>query len=299
MTVALRCGIVMRVGSTKGIGMKALFAGIFLWSLAGAALAACPDTSLMQNAARGWIAGQRLPDPLVRTLDDAACAYASFRSVLEAEMGPPVGVKVGFTSKPIQERFGIDAPIAGALFAPMLVPDGTRLSLKGSRAPFFEADLVVTVGDAAIMQATTREEVAAALRDVRPFIELPDIALRDGLQPSPALLAAYGVTPWRGVLGRGIAIADLDDPVADLAALSVDLRLDGKRIDSGTGDMLLGHPLDVVLWLVRQGNYQLKPGSLISLGSLGRLHPAAPGQRVEARYRLGGKSMDVDVVLLP
>lgn len=279
--------------------MKSLIPGIIGLLLAGAAQAACPDVSLMQNAARGWIAGQRLPDPLVRNMADGACAYTAFRSVLEKEMGPPVGVKVGFTSAAVQKKFGVDHPISGALFAPMLVPDGSRLSLKGSRAPFFEADLVVTVGDASIMQARTREEAAAALRDVRPFIELPDIALPKGTKPTGPLIAAYGVTPWRGVLGRGIALADLKDPVADLAALTVELKLDGKTIDTGQGDMLLDHPLDVVLWLVRQGNYDLKPGSVISLGSLGGMHPALPGHRIEADYSIGDKVMTVDAVLVP
>lgn len=279
--------------------MKFLVPVMALIPLSGAAIAACPDASLMHNAARGWIAGQRLPDPLVRTVREGDCAYAAFRSVLEAELGAPVGVKVGFTSRPAQEKFGVTAPVAGALFAPMLLPDDTRLSLTGSRTPFYEADLVVTVGDSAIMQATTRQEVAAALKDVRPFIELPDLALQESVQPTGPLMAAYGVTPWRGVLGRGIAISDLDDPVADLAALTVDLHVDGKVVDSATGDMLLDHPLDVVLWLIERGGYELKPGSVISLGSLGALHPASPGHRLRADYRIGGHTMHVGLTLVP
>lgn len=270
-----------------------------LMALTNAAAAACPDASLMHSAARGWIAGQRLPDPLVRTVQDGDCAYAAFRSVLEAELGASVGVKVGFTSRPAQEKFGVTAPVAGALFAPMLLPDGTRLGLTGSRTPFYEADLIVTVGDPAIMRATTREEVAAALKDVRPFIELPDLALQQGVKPTGPLMVAYGVTPWRGVLGRGIAISDLDDPVADLGALTVELRVDGQPVDSGTGDMLLGHPLDVVLWLIQRGGYDLEPGSVISLGSLGALHPATAGHRVEADYRIGGRTMHVGLTLVP
>ncbi|UXU76174.1 MULTISPECIES: 2-keto-4-pentenoate hydratase [unclassified Paracoccus (in: a-proteobacteria)] len=253
----------------------------------------------MQNAARGWLAGQRLPDPLVRTVEEGACAYASFRSVLEAEMGPPVGVKVGFTSREVQRRFGVDGPLTGALFAPMLVPDGSRLSLAGSRAPMFEADLVVTVEDGAIMQARTREEVVRALRDVRPFIEIPDLALRKDVQLSGPLMVAYGAAPWRGVLGRGIAIADLADPVADLATLTVELRRNGQAVTTGRGDMLLGHPLDVVLWLVQNSPYQLKPGSVISLGSFGAPQPAVAGQRIEALYRIGGHGMKATVTLVP
>lgn len=279
--------------------MRPLILGALLLLSAQAATAACPDVSLMQNAARGWLAGQRLPDPLVRTPEDGACAYTAFRGILEAELGPPVGVKIGLVTRAAQERFGGSGPLSGALFAPMLLPDGARLSLKGSRVPYFEADLVVTVGSAAIMRATTREEVAAALRDVRPFIEVPDVALREGVQPTAPLLAAYGLTPWRGVLGRGIPLADLSDPVADLGGLTAVLKLDGKRIDGASGEVMMGHPLDVVLWLVRQGGYELKPGSVISLGTLGKLYPAYVGHRVEAEYRIGGRSMKVGMTLVP
>ena len=41
----------------KGIGMRFLVCGMTLACLMGPALASCPDVSLMQNAARGWIAG--------------------------------------------------------------------------------------------------------------------------------------------------------------------------------------------------------------------------------------------------
>lgn len=279
--------------------MNWLFPGAVLLLSAGMSSAACPDGSLMQNAARGWIAGQRLPDPQVRTVDDGRCAYTTFRSVLEAELGAPVGVKIGFTSKAAQKRFGLKSPVAGALFAPMLLPDGARLSLTGSRSPFYETDLVVTVRDASIMQARTREDVVAALEDVRPFIELPDLAMHKGVMPSGPLMTAYGATPWRGVLGRGITISDLSDPVADLGALSVDLRVDGKQVDQGRGDMLMGHPLDAVLWLIRHGGYDLHAGSVISLGALGQAHPAVSGHRIRADYHVGDREMHVDLTLVP
>lgn len=253
----------------------------------------------MQNAARGWIAGQRLPDPLVRNLDDANCAYASFRGVLQAELGPPVGVKVALTSAEAQARYGVTSPITGALFAPMLVGDGSKLSLKGSRSPIYEADLVVTVRDPAIMDARTRDEVAAALRDVRPFIELPDLALPRGVPPNGPLLAAYGVTPWRGVLGKGIAISDLADPVADLGNLGVVLKVNGKPVETSQNDGPLGHPLDVVLWLVTQGHYELKAGSIISLGMFGKSGIAMPGNRIDAEYNLAGRAMKATVTLVP
>ncbi|MDO5370650.1 2-keto-4-pentenoate hydratase [Paracoccus sp. (in: a-proteobacteria)] len=260
---------------------------------AGPALADCPPPVQMQEAAQAWLSGERLPDPGVATVEDAACAYAPFRAALEAEMGAPVGWKVGFTSKPAQERFGVTAPVAGALFAPMILQDGAEVSLTGSRSPFYEADLIVTVRDAAINDATTREQVAASLSDVRPFIELPDMALAEGVKPTGPIMASYGVIPWRGVIGQGVAMADLSDPVADLAALTVTLQAEGAEPVTGTGEMLLGHPLDVVLWLIGHGDVTLEPGQMISLGSLSPLVEAKPGLAVTAEYLIGGRPMRV------
>lgn len=265
---------------------------------AGPALAECPAPAQMQEAARGWMAGERLPDPGVTTVEDAACAYAPFRQALEAGMGAPVGWKVGFTSKPAQEKFGVTAPVAGALFAPMILQDGAEVSLKGSRSPFYEADLIVTVRDAAINEATTREQVAAALSDVRPFIELPDMALAEGVKPTGPIMASYGVIPWRGVVGQGVAMADLPDPMVDLAALTVELKAEGAEPVQGKGEMLLGHPLDVVLWLIGHGGVTLEPGQMISLGSLSPLVEAKPGQTITADYMVGGKPMTVSARLV-
>ena len=95
------------------------------------------------------------------------------------------------------------------------------------------------------------------------------------------------------MLGEGLKVAELSDPVADLAALTVDLKADGTSVAQGAGEMLLGHPLDVVLWLVGQGGYDLPAGTMISLGSLSPLTEAAPGVEVSADYLIDGKPMRV------
>ncbi|WP_299357857.1 fumarylacetoacetate hydrolase family protein [uncultured Paracoccus sp.] len=276
--------------------MRLLWAGVLALLTATPALAECPPAETMAAAAEGWLAGERLPDPAVSSIQDAACAYNSYRAALQAELGEPVGYKVGFTSKPAQERFGVTAPVAGALFADMILQDGAEVSLQGSRSPFYEADLVVTVADEAINAAQTREDVARSLSDVRPFIELPDMALAEGVAPTGPIMAAYGVIPWRGVMGQGIALSDLSDPVRNLAELTVELRADGQSVAEGRGDMLLGHPLDVVLFLTRQGT-TLEPGQVISLGSLSPLVEATPGIALSADYSIDGKPMTVSATL--
>lgn len=275
--------------------MKSLWIGLI--ALAGAAQAQCPPEALMAQEARNWLAGKPVHGLPVASMADGACAYAGFRAALEAEMGAPVGVKVGFTSAPAQQAFGVPGPVAGALFARMLLPNGAELSLAGARKPLFEADLLVSVADAAINTATTREQAAASLHAVQAFVELPDLALAPGVRPTGPLMAAYGVLPWRGVLGQAVPLADLDDPVADLGGLSVTLQQDGETVAEAGGAALLGHPLDVVLWLVQNGAAPLQPGDVISLGSLGPLTPAQPGHAVSAQYSIGDHTLNVGFTL--
>ena len=93
-------------------------------------------------------------------------------------------------------------------------------------------------------------------------------------------------------------MTDLADPVADLAALTVEMKVDGAEPVQGTGGMLLGHPLDVVLWLIGHGGARLEPGQVISLGSLSPLVEATPGVTVTADYQVGGKPMTVTARLV-
>ena len=88
-------------------------------------------------------------------------------------------------------------------------------------------------------------------------------------------------------------MADLSDPVGDLAALTVSLQAEGAEPVTGKGEMLLGHPLDVVLWLIGHGGARLEPGQMISLGSLSPLVEAKPGLTVTAAYQIGGRPMTV------
>lgn len=83
--------------------LAAMFAATFA---AGPALAACPPPAQMQAAATGWLAGDRLPDPGVASMADAACAYAAFRGGLEAAMGKRWGSRSASPRSPCRKGSG-------------------------------------------------------------------------------------------------------------------------------------------------------------------------------------------------
>ena len=176
------------------------------------------------------------------------------------------------------------------------------------------------VGSASINQATTREEALAALESVIPFIELPDLMFAPGVELAATDLIAVNVGARLGVMGEEIFLESSDgsssldnrDWMEVLGNIEVDMvagsadeiaQGGGEAIASGNSQALLGHPLDAVLWLVedvKRSGQCLRPGDLLSLGSITAPMPVTSGQTIEARYHgLAENAITVQVTFEP
>jgi 2-keto-4-pentenoate hydratase len=93
------------------------------------------------------------------------------------DLGEVVGYKAGLTNPAVQKRFNYDKPVRGTLFAKMILPGPARVPVASGTRLVYEADMVAVVGDAArVMAAKSQLEALQALKEVRPFIELADMA---------------------------------------------------------------------------------------------------------------------------
>ena len=212
------------------------------------------------------------------SMADALCTQAKLVTAMQPHLGPLIGYKAGLTSKPAQDRFGASEPVQGILYRDMMLDDGASVSENWGARPVFEADLILVVGDAAINQATTPDEVMEYVSSVRPFIELPDLTLADGEPITPVTLTAIGVAPKLGVLGSEIAVTDPAAMSQDLMGMTVTLSAaDGEVLAQAPGTAVLGHPANAALWLMSKG-IEFAPGDLISVGSFGPLFPPAKGK---------------------
>ena len=73
----------------------------------------------------------------------------------------------------------------------------------------------------------------------------------------------------------------------------------GRELSRATGRALLGHPLNAVLWLVRdlrKSGKRLKAGEVLSLGAFSRPAPPRKGAVITVRYEgLPGGTAEVRV----
>jgi 2-keto-4-pentenoate hydratase len=79
-------------------------------------------------------------------------------------------------------------------------------------------------------------------------------------------------------------------PLADLAALPVELSVDGEVVERGTGAAASGHPAAGVVWLAEQlaaRGRALEPGDLVITGGLPSARPLEVGHHISASF--GGR----------
>lgn len=207
------------------------------------------------------------------SMEDALCTQEKLRAAMEQRLGPVIGYKAGLTSKASQERFGASEPVLGVLYRDMMLESPATVPADFGARPLFEADLILVVGDAGINEATTPEEAIRHISAVRPFIELPDIMLAEGEPINAETLTAIGVAPRLGVLGDPVPVEDPDAMLKALGEMAVRIEnARGEVLAEAPGSVVLGNPVNSVLWLMSKG-IELRPGDLVSVGSIGPLLP--------------------------
>lgn len=259
---------------------KFSLAAVFLLGLAFASVGAIADALYV-----AYMAKVPAVAPKVTSLEEAYRIQDAFVERLSVPLGPVVGYKVGLTSKPVQQKFGVDHPLRGQLLQRMLLKNGAEVPAHFGARPIAEADLLVRVKDAGINEAKTIAEVWDHLEAVIPFIELPDLLVRKGDPLNAPVITAINVGARLGVMGAEIPTERL--AAGDLAAMQVHVFMDGKEVLNAPGKAILGHPLNAVLWLVedlKAHGKALKAGDLVSLGSFGKPLLPKPGSEMRVVY---------------
>ena len=248
-----------------------------------------PDASI-KAVADAWLMKKPAPGfGVTMTMAQAATVQERYNALTAKELGNVVGYKAGLTNPAVQRRFGYDRPIRGTLYEKMILPSGARVPAAFGARPVFEADMVAVVGDAAkLMAARSPLEALQAVKEIRPFIELPDLVFDPQVKLDGPHLLGINVGARLGVLGDPIPLPATAQSVAKLADMQVEVvDQTGAVLGGGKGSDILDNPLITVLWIaesLRAEDKALKNGELLSLGSFSALLPPKPGTTITVRY---------------
>jgi 2-keto-4-pentenoate hydratase len=181
------------------------------------------------------------------------------RRELLAQGADPVGWKIGFNLPAIQEKLGLDAPLAGFLTTDGVLEDGA--SVPASDGPFVvESEVAVEVGD-------DGRSVVALL----PALELADPP--DLEQDVETILAG-------NVFHRGVAFGPRVETDAPGAARILVNGVEEHSVPAERAGAQLVEMVDAIARRLGDAGESLAPGDRIITGVLAPPHPAELGDTV-------------------
>lgn len=223
---------------------------------------------------------------------DLAQAFAvadRVRTARIARGGIPVGYKIGFTNRRIWPLYGVFAPIWGVVWrhtTHLLDRPVVRVDLAGLSQPRLEPEIVFGLkatphaGMDGVALAGCIEWVSHGFEIVQTHFADWRFKLADCFADD----ALHG----RLYVGPRVPISRFADPAAELRALRVELLRDGELIDRGEGSVVLDGPVDALRHWVdamfeQPQHWPIRPGDLVTTGTLTDAWPMRPGMRFETR----------------
>jgi 2-keto-4-pentenoate hydratase len=213
------------------------------------------------------------------------CQARLVEGITAHDGGHCIGYKIACTNAAAQRYLGVAEPFYGRLLStltfdsPALLPSGDFFMrvIESEYAFRFARDLPPAA------QPLDRDEIADALAGVLPGIEIVDSRFHSWTTIGANLLIADNGS--HGAWVKGAMITDWRD--LDLASQPVELSVNGKVIERGSGSAVLGHPLNSLQWLVdrlhRQG-IGFKAGDYVTTGVTTNVYDAQPGDHLVADF---------------
>jgi 2-keto-4-pentenoate hydratase len=187
-----------------------------------------------------------------------------------------IGWKVGLTSKAIQQQFNVHEPVFGCILESQ--PSGHVFSPAALISPGFENELCLRLSND-LPGTITPDEAREAIDAVYPSLEI--IETRGNLTEQLALALADNAQQKTVILGAPVSLP------ARLETIAARVIINGATAATGTGDAVLGNPLNSVVWLaakLAEFGRSLKAGEIIMSGSFTRQFPINPGDTIQAKF---------------
>jgi 2-keto-4-pentenoate hydratase len=201
-------------------------------------------------------------------VERGTAALLTRRRQIVAQAAQPVGWKVGFNIPAIQEKLGLDAPLAGFLTSDGLLEDGAEWSLADGGEVVVESEVAVELGDDA-------RSIAALL----PALELADPP--DLSQDVETILAG-------NIFHRAVAFGPRVETDAPGAARILVNGEEQHSISAQDAAANLSPMVQAVAERLAAADQELRPGEIIITGVLAPPHSARPGDTVRLELEAVG-----------
>jgi 2-oxo-3-hexenedioate decarboxylase len=222
-------------------------------------------------------------------LDVAYAVQAEVARARRADGRTTVGWKVGYANKAVWRALKLDTLTWAHMYADTVqyaAGEATSLSASGLCSPKIEPEVVVKLN--APVESTDPAIVLESVEWLALGFEIIDCVYTDWKFQPADFVAAFGLHAML-IVGdpHSVRRADIPGLTDQLGQFKLQLRRNGRLVEEGSGKNALRSPALVVAELAaamarRPDGEQLKPGDLISTGTLTTSRPIEAGQRWQA-----------------
>ncbi|MCY4314297.1 MAG: hypothetical protein OXD44_11525, partial [Gammaproteobacteria bacterium] len=202
-----------------------------------------------------------------------------------------IGYKIGCTNRSIMELIGTDEPFYGRIMDDSTYSSGIELSASEFTHRIIEAEFMMVM-DSDLPGSETpykAETIKPFIGKLVPAVEIVDHRFTDFTKVGVNSLISDNGIHAASILGKPDVVGW---KTMDLAKREVQLFVNGTLTETGTGENVLGNPLNAVAWLgncLQSYGKTLRAGEMITTGATCPVYNAMAGDRILADYGELGK----------
>jgi 2-oxo-3-hexenedioate decarboxylase len=246
-------------------------------------------TRLLEAYDAGCLTPLPSADDVAFDMRGAFAASDKLRRLRIARGEKPLGYKIGFTNRSIWDRYGVYQPIWGPVWdstTALLATNTVTVSLAGLSQPRLEPEVVFAFARAP-RAGMSLAKLQGCLDWVAHGFEIVHTHF-EGWRFTAADTVADFALHGRLRVGPRVPVQDWETLAEDMAALQVELLCDGQVIDRGQGAVVLDGPLNALrLWVDAMAEFTpdwpIRPGDVVTTGTITDAWPLLPGQRWQTR----------------
>ena len=212
-------------------------------------------------------------------------AYAVQDALMAGWDDQLIGWKIGATNQAAMDLFAIPEVFIGPMYKSNVYESPAEIDSSDYTHTILEQEYAFRLKTDLPAQATprTRDEILGALGELIPVFEVLSPRLEAiGPGVGNVLTADFG-----GNGGLVLGEATTDWTPEELISLPVSFKIDGDVFAEGSGAVVLGDPIESVMFFVNrmgQRGIHLKAGQIISSGAMTGVNKVDVGKTIEADF---------------
>lgn len=216
------------------------------------------------------------------TVDEAYRIQLAQIEAKKAQGATVAGLKIGLTSKAMQDMLGVYTPDYGFILNTMVYDEATPVNASAFIQPKVEFELAFYFNKT-LQGTVTLADVIDAVDYVVPAIEIIDSRIADWRIRFEDTVADNGSSAGAIIGSTKTKLSD----IADITAVPMKAYKNGAFFDEATSAAVLGNPLEAIVWLanaVRDYGITIQAGTFALSGAVSKAVPFAAGDVFEADF---------------